>query len=47
MPKYIEERLAREAKKKGLKGKRRSAYIWGTMQRIEKKKHHKYKKRTK
>ena len=31
MPKELHDKLAREADKKGLKGKRRSAYIYGTM----------------
>lgn len=38
MPKKIEEKLIKEAKKKGLKGKRRDAYIYGTLKKIEKKK---------
>lgn len=31
MPKELEKKLAREAKKKGLKGKHADAYIYGTM----------------
>lgn len=31
MPKALEEKLRREARKKGLKGKRAKAYIYGTM----------------
>ena len=33
MPKALEEKLARKASKKGLKGKRRRAYIYGTMRK--------------
>jgi len=36
MPKYIEKKLKKQARKKGLKGKRKNAYIWGTMKRIGK-----------
>lgn len=35
MPKAIHDRLARQAKKKGLKGKRKAAYVYGTLARIE------------
>jgi hypothetical protein len=38
MPKALHDRLARQARKKGLKGKRKNAYIYGTMNKIEKKK---------
>lgn len=38
MPKAAHDALVREANKKGLKGKRRRAYIYGTLQKIEKKK---------
>lgn len=31
MPKELHDRLEKEANKKGLKGKRRAAYIYGTM----------------
>jgi len=31
MPKKLERRLKRQAKKKGLKGKRQDAYIYGTL----------------
>ena len=34
MPKLLEEMLAKEASKKGLKGKNKSSYIWGTMNKI-------------
>lgn len=33
MPKKLERRLARQANKKGLTGKRRNAYIYGTMRK--------------
>ncbi len=36
MPKAIEDKLARRATKLGLKGKRRKAFIFGTLARIEK-----------
>jgi hypothetical protein len=32
MPKKVEEKLRREARKKGLKGKRAKAYVYGTME---------------
>jgi hypothetical protein len=35
MPKKIHEELERQADKKKLKGKRRDAYIYGTLKRIE------------
>jgi len=38
MPKKLHEKLLREAKKKGLSGKRLDAYVFGTMQKIEKRK---------
>lgn len=31
MPQAIEEKLKRRARRKGLKGKRRNAYVYGTM----------------
>jgi len=34
MPKFLEKRLKREASRKGLRGKRASAYIYGTMNRL-------------
>jgi hypothetical protein len=34
MPKAIERKLRAQAKRKGLKGKRANAYIYGTLQRI-------------
>jgi len=36
MPKELEEKLKKQAVKKGLKGERKKAYIYGTMKRIEK-----------
>lgn len=33
MPKALENRLKRQAKKKGLKGKRKAAYVYGTMRK--------------
>jgi len=33
MPKKLERRLKRQAKKKGLKGKRKGAYIYGTLRK--------------
>lgn len=32
MPKKVEERLKRQAQKKGLTGERADAYVYGTMQ---------------
>lgn len=34
MPKKVEQRLKREAAKKGLTGRRADAYVFGTLQRI-------------
>lgn len=36
MPKKLHRKLEQEAKKKGLKGDRKNAYIYGTMNKIEK-----------
>lgn len=36
MPKNIENALKKLAKKKGLTGKRKDAYVYGTMNKIEK-----------
>ena len=36
MPKELHRQLARRAAKLGLKGDRRNAYIYGTLNRIEK-----------
>lgn len=33
MPKALERRLKRQAAKKGLKGKRADAYVYGTMRK--------------
>jgi len=38
MPKKLEQALKREAKKKGLKGKARDAYIYGTLAKYKKNK---------
>lgn len=37
MPKALHRKLARTARKKGLKGKSFKAYVYGTMQKIESK----------
>lgn len=37
MPKKIHDKLKKTAKKKGLKGKKADAYIYGTLNKIEKK----------
>ena len=33
MPKAMEKKLKREAKQKGLRGKRAAAYVYGTMRK--------------
>jgi hypothetical protein len=33
MPKKLENKLKREATRKGLKGKRRNAYVYGTLRK--------------
>lgn len=33
MPKALEDKLKREAKKKGFTGKRKDAYVYGTMRK--------------
>jgi len=38
MPKKIHQKLSRQATKKGLKGKRRQAYIYGTLRKVERRK---------
>lgn len=38
MPKKMHKRLEKQAKKKGLKGKRKKAYVYGTLNRRKKKK---------
>lgn len=35
MPKKLHDKLEREARKKGLKGKRKNAYVYGTLNKIE------------
>lgn len=35
MPKKLEEKLKRSAEKLGLKGDRKNAYVFGTMQKIK------------
>ena len=45
MPKKMEKSLKKQAKKKGLTGKRRAAYIYGTMRKTgwkPKREKHKY-----
>jgi len=37
MPKELHKKLAKAARKKGLKGKRKKAYIYGTMNKRRKK----------
>jgi hypothetical protein len=34
MPKDVEQKLKREAKKRGLAGDRANAYVYGTMQKL-------------
>ena len=34
MPKALEDKLRRQAKKKGLSGERADAYVYGTMQEV-------------
>ena len=34
MPKFLEDRLKREAAAKGLKGRKADAYVWGTMNNL-------------
>lgn len=36
MPKALHDKLAREARHKGYKGKRANAYIYGTLTKIKK-----------
>lgn len=45
MPKALHDKLAREARAKGLTGDRKDAYVYGTMNKIEKKKKKRKKKR--
>lgn len=37
MPKELESKLRREARKKGLVNKRANAYVYGTLRKIQKK----------
>jgi len=37
MPKKIHDKLAKQARKKGLSGKAKDRFIYGTMKKIEKK----------
>lgn len=34
MPKAVENKLKKQARKKGLKGKRANAYVYGTMNKL-------------
>lgn len=36
MPKQLHESLMRRASKMGLKGERKKAYVYGTLQKVEK-----------
>ncbi len=36
MPKKLHDKLAREARKKGFKGKAFNSYVYGTLDKIEK-----------
>ena len=47
MPKALHDKLAREANAKGLTGNRKNAYIYGTLDKIEKGKPKKKKKKKK
>jgi hypothetical protein len=38
MPKVLHRKLSRQAAKKGLTGKRKAAYVYGTMKKVEKRK---------
>jgi len=38
MPKYLHEKLKRQARKKGFTGKRRDRYVYGTLAEIAKRK---------
>lgn len=35
MPKCFHKKLEKQARKKGLKGKRKDAYVYGTMNKLE------------
>jgi len=45
MPKELHRKLEKTAKKKGMKGKQKDAYVYGTMNKIEKKAKRKGKKK--
>jgi hypothetical protein len=45
MPKKLHDKLEREARKKKLKGKRKDAYVYGTLNKIEEEKKKKRKKK--
>ena len=45
MPKALHDKLARQARKQGLTGKRKDAYVYGTLNRIEKKEKQSLRKR--
>ena len=38
MPKKLHDKLERQARKQGLKGARKDAYVYGTLQKIKKRK---------
>jgi hypothetical protein len=40
MPKELHDKLVREARKKGLTGDRAKAYVYGTLQKVEKQRPH-------
>jgi hypothetical protein len=44
MPKALHDKLERSARKAGLKGERKDAYVYGTMDKIEKQRHEKEKR---
>lgn len=35
MPKALHDKLARQARKQGLTGERRNAYVYGTLQKVD------------
>mgnify|MGYP001598341155 CR=1 FL=1 len=39
MPKALHDKLKRQARKQGLTGDRAKAYVYGTMERIEQRRH--------
>jgi len=47
MPKWLHDKLAKQARKKGLKGKHAAAYIYGTLQEHKKGVKRKHKKSSK